>query len=466
MDVSPAQVFSSFRALDKDDDGRIWAWELLSALGRAGIQPGDPRVRAALAGVRDPLGVDSQPVQLDLREFSAIAQYGDGLVYRALNDELAVPAEEFREFARGVEAIYADVLPNRDGANADYIPTLRDADPERFGIAICTADGQTFSIGDAEAGFSVQSTSKPFSYAMALEQLGPTEVHRWVGQEQSGGTFNDYRLSLGDGRRPHNPMINAGAMATLALVDHGKQTSDRYRTVRGTWARMMGTAPGFDQETYLAEKATGDGNRGLASLMKAADMLKASGEDGAAKTADFYFQVCSLEVDAQRLAAAGATLANGGVAPYSGERVFSQETAGRVLSVMGHSGMYNDSGKFSDRVGLPAKSGVSGNVMLVVPWKRLAVVTFSPRLDAAGNSVRGVEVCQRLVHDFNLHPYRTLGTTRLNQADRRAEAAQAAAHALTGLPRPGSTSPAAPTAPNHVQGAAATRRTQPPSHQV
>ncbi|WP_427890784.1 glutaminase A [Kribbella sp. GL6] len=450
MDVSPPQLFRAFEAIDKDDDGRIWAWELLSALGRAGIQPGDPRVRAALAGVPDPIGVDSQPVQLDLREFAAVAQYGDGLVYRALNDELAVPVEEFRELARGVDEIYADVLPNRDGANADYIPTLRDADPERFGIAICTADGQTYSVGEAGVGFSVQSTSKPFSYAMALEQLGSAEVHRWVGQEQSGGTFNDYRLSLGDGRRPHNPMINAGAMATLALVDHGKETSDRFRTVHGTWARMMGEAPGFDQETYLAEKATGDGNRGLASLMKAADMLKASGEDGAARTADFYFQVCSLEVDAQRLAAAGATLANGGVAPYSGERVFSQETAGRVLSVMGHSGMYNDSGKFSDQVGLPAKSGVSGNVLMVVPSKRLAVVTFSPRLDAAGNSVRGVEVCKRLVANFNLHPYQTLGPDRtLNRADRRAEAASAADHALSGMTRPGttitSTTPTHPT---------------------
>ncbi|WP_350274445.1 glutaminase A [Kribbella sp. HUAS MG21] len=445
-------LLRSFAALDKDGDTRIWAWELLSALGRAGIQPDDPRVRAAFADVRGadgrPVGIDSRPVQLDIDQYVGIAQHGDGVVYRALNGELAVPPDEFRDLVRGVEAIYADVLPNRDGHVADYIPTLRDADPERFGIAICTADGQTFAIGDADLGFSVQSTSKPFSYAMALEQLGPTEVHQWVGQEQSGGTFNDYRLSLGEGRRPHNPMINAGAMATLALVDHGKETSDRFRTVRDTWTRMMGRAPGFDQETYLAEKATGDGNRGLASLMKAADMLKASGEDGAAKTADFYFQVCSLEVDAQRLAAAGATLANGGVAPYSGERVFSQETAGRVLSVMGHSGMYNDSGKFSDQVGLPAKSGVSGNVMLVVPSKRLAVVVFSPRLDAAGNSVRGVEVCKRLVNDFGLHPYRGLGTERtrhltgaLNQADRRAEAASAADRALAGVARPGSAAP-------------------------
>ena len=449
-EMDPARTFAR---LDKDGDGQVWTWELLSALGRAGIQPDDPRVRAALADVRDPdgrpVGVDAQPVQLGFEQYAAIAAHGDAVVQRALAGELVVPPDEFAALRRGVEAAYADILPNRDGNVADYIPTLRDADPEKFGIAICTADGQLFSIGDADVGFSVQSTSKPFSYGMALEQLGPTEVHKLVGREQSGGTFNDYRLSLGEGRRPHNPMINAGAMATLALVDHGQQTSDRFRTVRETWTRMMGRAPGFDQETYLAEKATGDGNRGLASLMKAADMLKSEpGEDGAARTADFYFQVCSLEVDAQRLAAAGATLAGGGIAPYSGERVFSAETAMRVMAVMQHSGMYNDSGQFASEVGLPAKSGVSGNVLMVVPSKQLAVVVFSPRLDAAGNSVRGVEVCKRLVNDFGLHPLRGAGAERgsgltgltggLNEADRRAETASAADRALSGVARAGS----------------------------
>ncbi|MFI5698094.1 glutaminase A [Kribbella sp. NPDC051586] len=468
MDVPESELLRTFVSMDKDDNGRVWAWELLRSLGQAGIQPDDPRVRAALADVGRPAGIDIQPVEIGFRQYAEIARHGDGVVYRALAGELAVPPEEFREYARSIEAMYDNLLANRDGAVADYIPTLRDADPERFGIAICTADGQTFSIGDADLAFSVQSTSKPFSYAMALEQLGPEEVHRWVGQEQSGGAFNDPVLSLDAVGKPQNPMINAGAMATLALVDSDRELSDRFRTVRETWTGMMGRAPGFDNETYLAERSTGDGNRSLASRMKSRQMLKAApGEDGAAKVADFYFQVCSLEVDAQRLAAAGATLASGGVAPYSGQRVFSQETAGRVLSVMGHSGMYNDSGKFSDQVGLPAKSGVSGNVMMVVPSKRLAVVTFSPRLDTAGNSVRGVEVCKRLVDEFNLHPYRGLGATRarqLNEADRRAEAASAADHALAGLTHPGPASTQGTDAERAPT--LATRRTAQPSHQL
>jgi glutaminase len=294
---------------------------------------------------------------------------------------------------------------------------------------------------------------------MALEQWGPDDtegVHHWVGQEQSGGTFNDYKLSLGAKGRPQNPMINAGAMATLALVRPQLEASARFREVKQTWAQMTGRPPGFDEETFLAELATGHGNRGLASLMAADNMLMVDPRDpdGPAKAAAFYFAVCSLEVDVQQLAAAGATLASGGVAPYTGKPVFSQDTVRRVLSVMGHSGMYNDSGKFADQVGEPTKSGVSGNVMMVVPAQRFAVVTFSPRLDEAGNSVRGVEVCRRLVDDFGLHPYRGLGAERgrevgsaarsgpqaapvhVRSADRTDPRGDAVRHAFSGVPGP------------------------------
>ncbi|GAA1573051.1 hypothetical protein GCM10009804_31950 [Kribbella hippodromi] len=482
-----------FTEWDKDGDGRVWMWDVLSRLGQAGIDPLEPRVRAALAGARDadgrPLevGIDKQPAQIDFPEFAKIAEHGDGVIGRALGDELAVSHAEFAELRQSMERIYTDLLPNEEGAVADYIPTLRDADPDKFGIAICTADGQVFSIGDADAGFSVQSTSKPFSYAMALEQHGAEEVHRWVGQEQSGGTFNDPRLSLDHDGKPKNPMINAGAIATLALVEPGLAETARFTEVKKTWERMMGAEPGSDTPTFLAERDTGHGNRGLANLMASRDMLRVDPRDRDApdKAAEFYFQVCSLQVDAKRLAAAGATLVNGGVGPYSGERVFSQATSGQVLAVMAHSGMYDGSGQFFGQVGLPAKSGVSGNVMMVVPSKRLAVVVFSPRLDEAGNSVRGVEVCRRLVNEFGLHPYKGLGADRgrgtstasrqvagRGTADRKADTAGALQYALDGVRGPAtgsaptgtSTAPAAGTA---ASTAAATERTSPrPGHQL
>ncbi|WP_145813967.1 glutaminase A [Kribbella amoyensis] len=422
-----------FRSLDTDRANVVWKWKLLEELRQAGLRADDPRVQRAVTWTLD-AGAPFEPGQpewLDRDQFAAVVR--EPVIARALQGDLAVSPAEFAELSRGVEQIYADLRDERSGEVAQYIPTLRDADPERFGIAICTADGQVFQVGDATTAFSVQSTSKPFSYAMALEQQGAPEVHRWIGQEQSGGTFNDPRLSLDANGKPQNPMINAGAMATLALVEPDADVSERFAKVEQTWTRMMGEAPGFDHRTFLAERDTGHGNRGLANLMAAKEMLNVDPRDRDApqKTAEFYFAVCSLEVDATRLAAAGATLANGGVSPYTGERVFSAETAGRVLSVMGHSGMYNDSGKFADAVGLPAKSGVSGNVMMVVPDQRLAVVTFSPRLDEAGNSVRGVEVCQRLVNDFGLHPFKSLG------AERGVEMSDAARRAFDGVSRPG-----------------------------
>jgi glutaminase len=431
-------VESLFRSLDTDRANVVWKWRLLEELKQAGLRTDDPRVQRAVdwalgtgatstrvagtgaagAGARTGGGPATEPFEpgqpewLEFEQFREVVR--EPVIWRALQGQLSMPPSEFAEFTQSIERIYADLQDERSGEVAQYIPTLRNADPDRFGIAVCTGDGQVFQIGDANVGFSVQSTSKPFSYAMALEERGAAGVHQWVGQEQSGGTFNDPRLSLDASGKPQNPMINAGAMATLALVESDLDVSERFAKVEQTWARMMGTPPGFDHRTFLAERDTGHGNRGLASLMAAQDMLNVDPKDpdGPRKAAEFYFAVCSLELDAQRLAAAGATLANGGVAPYSGERVFSQETAGRVLAVMGHSGMYNDSGQFADQVGLPAKSGVSGNVMMVVPEKRLAVVTFSPRLDAAGNSVRGVEVCKRLVNEHGLHPYKGLGPER------------------------------------------------------
>ncbi|MGC4939796.1 glutaminase A [Kribbella sp. DT2] len=449
-----------FRSLDTDRANVVWKWKLLEELRQSGLRGDDPRVERAIGNALAE-GRPFQPGQpewLDPNQFTEVLR--EPVVRRALEGDLVVPPTEFQEFSRAVEKIYTDLLPDRSGEVAGYIPTLKKAPPNRFGIAVCTADGQMYQIGDANAGFSIQSTSKPVSYAMALEQLGAREVHTWVGQEQSGGAFNDPRLSLDAAGKPQNPMINAGAIATLALVESGVEVSERFARVEQTWGRMMGRPPGFDHRTFLAERDTGHGNRGLANLMAAQGMLKMdpTDRDAPQKAAEFYFAVCSMQVDAAGLAAAGATLANGGVAPYTGERVFSQETTGRVLSVMGHSGMYNDSGRFSDQVGLPAKSGVSGNVMMVVPEKRLAVVTFSPRLDEAGNSVRGVEVCRQLVERFGLHPYKSLGTDRGRDLG---SAADASRRALGGMPTPTLSGKVAdPARPQVPAGAVSHRETE------
>jgi len=462
MDVSELTHRRLFDALDTDNNGNIWTWELLSKLGQSGIQPSDERVRAALKDLRDPtgrpLGLDSQPIQIDFQKFRSIAPHGDGVIQRALEGNLAVSSSEYMDFARAITQIHADLLDDRTGAVADYIPTLRDADPDKFGIAICSADGQTFSIGDTTHRFSIQSTSKVVNLALAYEEHGPDGVHERVGMEPSGGVFNDAVLSVGKDGVPANPMINAGAIGTLAMVRAGEPNSARIHALLETWNAMTGRRLGGDIETLYAELETADGNRALTGRIAAGGKLMGGGGAVAIEDAvQFYTQVCALDVDTMELAAMGATLASGGRAPFSGERVFSSDTAGLTLNAMQFNGFYDGSAKFGADVGLPGKSGVSGNVVVVDPKHRMAVVVFSPRLDAAGNSARGLEVCRRLADQFGLHPLKNLGAPR--GLDALAQATEARRLADTGRsPRTAGTASAAQAASAQAAAAQAAQR--------
>lgn len=403
-----------FNTLDRDRSNVVWTWRLIQELRGHGLDESDPRIRRALSGTRD--GFEpGQPDWLDFPQFSSFAS--EPVVRQAFEGRLAVA--DFSDFAARMSRIYDDVLPDRGGQVAQYIPTLRDADPEKFGIVVVTRDGQTLALGDVDVPFSVQSISKAFAYAAALELHGSEVVNGWVDREQSGGPFNDKRLSLDATGKPRNPMINAGAIAIDAMILPGRDESDRYRHLQDTWTRATGgLAPGFDTPTFLAERQEGDGNFALAYLMRDSRMLM--GDPDARAAAEFYFRVCSMEVDARRLGLAAATIANDGVAPWTGEQVFSARTVRQTKSLMASSGMYDGSGRFADEVGLPAKSGVAGGIILLAP--DFAVATFSPRLDAEGNSVRGVEVCRRVSEEFRLHPHEAHDAVRL---------------ALSGTARPG-----------------------------
>lgn len=392
-----------FNRLDADRANIVWTWRLLEELKASGLREADPRVRRALTTAGTGHGFEpGQPEWLDFPQFMTLAS--EPVVGRALTGQLVVP--DFEDFSSRMQRIYDDVLPNRDGQNAQYIRTLRDADPEKFGIVAVTRDGQVFSAGDVDVPFSVQSISKAFAYGAALELHGPGMVNTMVDREQSGGPFNDKKLSLDASGRPRNPMINAGAIAIDAMILPGADESDRYAHLQDLWTSAMGgLQPGFDNPTFLAEKQEGDGNFALAHLMRDAKMLM--GDPDARAAAEFYFRVCSMEVDANRLALAAAVLANDGVAPYTGVNVYSPQTTRQVKSLMASSGMYDGSGRFADEVGLPAKSGVSGGVIMIAP--DYAVAVFSPRLDEAGNSVRGVEVCRRVSEEFGLHPHAARG---------------------------------------------------------
>lgn len=288
-------------------------------------------------------------------------------------------------------------LPN-SGKKADYIPILEEQDSNWFTVSVCTVDGQTFSYGNTEKNhaFSIQSGVKPWLYAAAVEQHGLKKVHRHIGIEPSGLAFNEVSLNADD--RPHNPMINAGAIVTGSLVRSGLDMAGKFRFFRKFMSDVVGGSKiGFSQPTYLCEQETAFRNNALMYYMDNAGVFPADVNPTTAL--DFYFQACSIEVTPQMAANAAATLAAGGVSPLTGKRCFSPVTTKSCLTLMFSCGMYDYSGEWCTKIGLPAKSGVSGVVYVVIPHV-MGIAVFSPPLDSHGNSVRAVEFYKRLLQKY------------------------------------------------------------------
>jgi glutaminase len=316
------------------------------------------------------------------------------LLQKALNGELAIP--DFKAFTEIVSRIYSDCRQIDDGAVASYIPQLAEVDSSLFGVSICTVDGQRFNIGDSQTVFSVQSVSKVISYAIALEANGLDKVHQHVGMEPSGRNFNE-RVLLPSGI-PHNPLINTGAIMVASLLYPEEPRWKRFEKVSDFWKRLTGAStPSLLQSTFLAERETANRNFGLAHMMAENDKGKLFPQDlkSIQTILDEYFSYCSLGVTTEAMAQAAATLANGGLNPISDDRVFSPGTVTAVLSTMMTCGLYDASGEFSATSGFPAKSGVSGIIMAVIPGV-CGICTFSPKIDNLGNSVRGLRFFAQL----------------------------------------------------------------------
>jgi len=398
-----------FDSFNPDKDGRISPLEVLSRLERSGLRADDPRIAEALAGLA---GADGGSRQLSFAQFKALAQHNSSLIRRAVEGNLAVP--DFAALIADVTRMYDELLPVRSGSVADYIPQLRRVDPDQLAIAVCTVDGQRFSVGDADAAFSLQSVSKTISYCLALDEHGTEAVHQHVGREPSGRSFNE--LALNPKGLPHNPMVNAGGIMTCSLIRPADNIADRFDLVADTWRRLAGgRRPGFNNAVYLSERQTADRNFALGYSMRESGAFR-PGTD-LTRTLEFFFQCCSIEVDAQMLAVAAASLANAGVCPLTEDPVFTPGTVQSCLSLMSSCGMYDFSGEFAFTIGLPAKSGVSGAVLLVIPGL-MGIAVWSPRLDEHGNSVRGIEFCRRLVAAYNVHVFDSLHAGR-GQAGKR-----------------------------------------------
>ncbi|GAB3685577.1 glutaminase A [Actinocorallia lasiicapitis] len=284
----------------------------------------------------------------------------------------------------------------RGGEVATYIPELGKADPEWFGMAVATLDGTLYETGDVDVPFTIQSVSKPFVYALALQDIGMERVLEQVGVEPTGDAFNAMRLEPGTGR-PYNPMVNAGAIVTTSLVEGADPEARLDRILEGLSA-FAGRDLVVDHKVLISESVTGDRNRALAWLMHGAGSLRCDVDDALT----VYFAQCSTLVTTRDLAVMTATLAGGGVNPVTGKQVVSVEAAAGALTVMATCGTYDYAGEWLMRAGLPAKSGVSGGLIAALP-SQLGLGVFSPRLDSRGNSVRGVAACQELSGRFGLH---------------------------------------------------------------
>lgn len=305
---------------------------------------------------------------------------------------LTMPIPEY--FAEILDSVRGD----RSGEVAQYIPQLKVADPNRLALAMCTVDGHIYSAGDDDTEFTMQSLSKPFAYALALQEHGPDKVFQTVGMEPSGEAFNELSLD-GLTNRPVNPMINAGAIVVNQLINGGDPDVDaRVEKIRDLFSRLAGRELAIDEQLCQSEMSGADRNLAIAHLLRSHGIIR----DDAHSAVLSYTRQCSILVTTRDLAVMSATLASGGVQPLSGEKILHPEVCRLTMAVMSSAGMYDGAGRWMADVGIPAKSGVSGGLIGALPGQ-LGIATLSPRLDSQGNSYRGVRIFERLSRDMGLH---------------------------------------------------------------
>ena len=310
------------------------------------------------------------------------------------------PVAPRRELVEAVvKEAYEKFKNDSNGKNADYIPYLAQVDSKLFGVAIVTTDNQVISLGDVNYSFSIQSISKVFTLALAMEELGPNKVFEKVGSEPTGRPFNSPLAVVDMPTHTGNPLVNAGAIATTSLIS-GRDAEDKWNKILNFYSKAAGEKLVLIDEVYKSEAATNTGNKALSMLLAKYDRIYADPFE----SVDIYTKQCSVGVNAAQLARMGATLANNGVNPATGEQVIKREDIPHILSTMTMAGLYDGSGGWAWQVGLPAKSGVGGGIVAIVPGKG-AIAVFAPPLDQAGNSVKAQEVIEYVTDKLSYNLY-------------------------------------------------------------
>jgi glutaminase len=299
-----------------------------------------------------------------------------------------------------IEELYSKYQSHSEGKPASYIPELAKANPNHFAIVITTIKGEVYKIGDTEQTFSLQSTSKPFTYGMVLEHFGREFVLSKVGVEPTGEAFNSIVELEKQTHRPYNPMINSGAIAVSAFIK-GNNFDERLKMVMNLFETYVGHSLTIDEQVFESEKKTAHRNRSIAHLLRHFDVI----DDQIEESLDLYFKQCSILASTKDLSMMAATLANNGINPVTQKVAVQEKYVGDMLSLMFTCGMYDSSGEWAYSVGIPAKSGVSGGIFGVIPGK-MGIAVFSPPIDDKGHSVRGVEVFKDLSHKLNLSIFR------------------------------------------------------------
>jgi len=398
-----------FHSLIKDGSDFLTSKEIKTLFYESGVSDKNQKIKKFFKNL------DSLEDQHKISSSEFLKASKDDLIFveKVLLRNLVIP--DFKTFCDEITEIFERTIANKEGRVANYIPQLGRVNPDKYAMSICTIDGQQFHLGDVKDNFCVQSSSKPFSYCMALEELGSKKVHSHVGREPSGKGFNE--LTLNEKGLPHNPMINSGAIMTCSMIKAQLDIADRFDYVLETWKKLSGYCYiGFNNSVYLSERQTADRNFALAYFMREKGAFPE--KTNLLETLEFYFQCCSIELNSKAMANIAATLANGGTCPLTEEEIFSPSTVKNCLSLMGSCGLYDFSGEFSFKIGLPAKSGISGVIILVIP-NVMGICIWSPRVDHLGNSVRGLDFCQELVNLYNFHMYDSLVSHNLEKKDPR-----------------------------------------------
>jgi glutaminase len=306
---------------------------------------------------------------------------------------------------KAIDAAYAKFKSLKEGKNADYIPALAKVDPSLFGIALVTADGKVYTVGDIKTEVSIQSISKVFTMAQVIQEQGLDSIEKRIGVDATGARFNSIiaveavKTVVGTGAPEMNPLVNPGAISATSMVK-GATADEVWKKIIGFHNDAAGRQLNVLQDVYKSESDTNQRNQAIGALMLAYGYIKANWQ----QAVDLYTRQCSIGVNAKDLATMAATLAAGGKNPVTGKQVLDADKVPGVLAVMATAGLYDDSGKWLYHTGLPAKSGVGGGIIAVSPGK-FGIAVVSPPLDDAGNSVRAQRAIAEISNTLGGNPY-------------------------------------------------------------